>query len=151
VPNGLIAALYYKFNKSPATILLLSKFIMGSAIHSKVSTVFHSERSEQVSLWKNFLVWCDTQQENRFMWMALIIVGHSTFITVITILAITYSGNHFIYWPAAIGGLMACLVVNIAGQPTRITIPVFFVSIIIDVVIIVLCTVNGFDISSSYR
>jgi hypothetical protein len=124
---------------------------MGSVIHPRLSTAFHHERSEHVSLWKRFIAWCDRQQENRFLWMAFGIVSHSTFITVITILAITYSGNHFIYWPFVIGAMMACLVVNIAGQPTKITIPVFFISIIIDAVIIFLCAANGFDISSGYR
>ena len=124
---------------------------MGSVLHPRLSTAFHHERSEHISLWKRFIAWCDAQQENRFLWMVLGIVGHGTLITVITILAITYSGNHFIYWPITIGAMMACLVVNIAGQPTRITIPVFFISVIIDAVIIGLCIANGFDTSSAYR
>jgi hypothetical protein len=123
---------------------------MDSITHPGLSTAFHHERGEQVSLWKRFLTWCDLQQPNRFMWMALGLAGHGTFITVITILAITYSGNHFIYWPFTIGAMMACLVVNIAGQPTKVTLPVFFISIIIDAAIIVLCAVNGFYTSSVY-
>jgi hypothetical protein len=85
------------------------------------------------------------------MWMAFGIVGHSTFITNITILAITYSGNHFIYWPFVIGAMMSCLIVNISGLPTKTTIPVFFISVIIDAVIIMMCAANGFDMSSGYR
>jgi hypothetical protein len=120
---------------------------MGSITHPRLSTAFHHERDEQDSLWKRFLTWCDLEQPNRFMWMALGLVGHASFITVITILVITYSGNHFIYWPFTIAAMMACLVVNIAGQPTKVTLPVFFISIIIDAAIIVLCAANGFHTS----
>jgi len=123
---------------------------MGSTIHPKISAVFHHETSEHVSLWKRFLVWCNAQQPNRFIWLALSLVGHCTFITVVTILVITYSGNHFIYWAFTIGAIMASLVVNIAGQPTKVTIPVFFISVIIDAVIIALCVANGFYTSSAY-
>jgi hypothetical protein len=65
-------------------------------------------------------------------------------------MAIVFTGNHFIFWPFAIGAMAACLVVNLAAMPTRIIIPVFFISLLIDLVIIVLCVANGFDISATY-
>jgi hypothetical protein len=116
---------------------------MGSIIHPRLSTAFHHERSEHVSLWKHFVNWADTQQSNRFLWMSFIIMGHSIIFTPAVLTTIFLSGNHFIYWPVTISAMMACLVVNLAGLSTKVTIPVFFISLAVDVVIIICAVTNG--------
>jgi hypothetical protein len=137
------------FNKSPATILLLLVLVMGSVIHSKISTFFHHERTELIPLWKHFLNWADAQQSDRFLWMAFIILGHSIIFTPGTLAIIFFSGNHFFFWPVTICAMMACLVVNLAGLSTKITIPVFFISLIIDLVIIICTVTNSIDLSGA--
>jgi hypothetical protein len=44
----------------------------------------------------------------------------------------------------------ACLVVNLAALPTKITIPVFFISVLIDLVIIISCIVIGLNPAGTY-
>jgi len=41
------------------------------------------------------------------------------------------------------GAMCVCLVVNLAALPTRITIPVFALSVLVDVFIIANCIVAG--------
>ena len=100
--------------------------------------------------WNRFINWTDKQEENRFGWSAGIITGHGCVFTVITVIAIVFTGNHFIFWPFAIAAMTACLVVILSAMPTRIIIPVFLFSLLIDLVVIILCIANGFDISATY-
>lgn len=103
------------------------------------------------SFWKKFLVWAESQEENRFGWTAFAITGHGCVFTIITTMAILATGNHFIFWPFAIAAMAVCLIVNLAALPTKITIPVFFFSVLIDLFIIGLCLANGVDLAASYR
>jgi hypothetical protein len=110
----------------------------------------YSKEAGSITAWKRFINWCSEQEENRFMWLAIAIVGHGCFLTIITIGSILLSGNSFILWPIAIGAMSMTLVTNLAALPTKITVPVFFLSVLIDLVIIGVCIAHGFDISSTY-
>lgn len=87
--------------------------------------------------WKKFIAWCDSQEEYRFGWLAAIVAGHGCIITPIVLLVIILSGNSFILWPLAILAMAAPLVANLAAMPTKITIPVFFASLLLDIGIII--------------
>jgi hypothetical protein len=102
------------------------------------------------SLWSRFIHWADGQEKYRFGWTAGILAGHGCLITIMTMAAIVFTGNNFIFWPFAIAGMAACVITNLAAMPTRITIPVFFVSMLVDLVIIGICIANGFNFSSTY-
>jgi hypothetical protein len=121
------------------------------------TTIQHSyapaylETAKRTSLWKRFIGWCEGQEENRFGWTAFTIAGHGCVFTILTVVAVLFSGNHFIFWPFVIGAMAVPLVVNLAAMPTRITIPVLFLSVLVDLVIIAIAIVNGFDMSPSYR
>jgi hypothetical protein len=115
-------------------------------------TAYHSYSSEaHVSLWKKFITWTERQEEYRFGWAAFSIAGHGCVFTIITTLMILFTGNHFIFWPFAIGAMAVTVVANLAAMPTKITIPVLFFSLVIDIAIIGLCIANGFDIAANYR
>ncbi len=103
----------------------------------------------KVSSWKKFIAWCDGQEKNRFGWLAASLTLHGCVFTIITVFAIMLAGNNFIFWPFAIGAMGMTLVVNLAAMPTKITIPVFFFSVLIDLVIIISCLVIGFDINNT--
>jgi hypothetical protein len=103
----------------------------------------HGER-----LWTRFMTWTESQERNRLAWTAIILTGHGCIITIATLLAIIYAGNAFIFWPFAIGAMAASLIVNLAALPTRITIPVFIGSLLIDLTIIALCLMHGFHADS---
>jgi hypothetical protein len=108
------------------------------------------EKSASPSLIHRFFAWCDSQQEKRLLWLAIIVFAHGCIITPITALAILTSGNNFILWPFITAAMGASLVTNLAALPTKITLPVFFLSLVIDVAILISCIVTGLDISSTY-
>ena len=53
-----------------------------------------------------------------------------------TVLLVAASGNSMVLWGFAIGAMAMCLVTNLAAMPTKVTIPVFFISIVIDLGVI---------------
>jgi len=108
----------------------------------------YSRNESHVSVLKKFTDWTKKQEEDRFLWMAIAIGGHGCFFTIITILMILFTGNHFIFWPFAIAAMAMTVVTNLAAIPTKITLPVFFFSLLIDIAIIILCIGHGFDISA---
>ena len=103
----------------------------------------------KVSVWKKFIAWCDEQEKNRLGWMITAIALHVCVLTIFTLFAIILSGNHFIFWPFAISAMVITLIVNLAAMPTRITIPVFFFTVIADLIIVINCAIIGFDIRST--
>jgi hypothetical protein len=110
----------------------------------------HSKSVDKISHWKKFITWADKQEEHRFGWTAIAIAGHGCFFTIVTVAMILLTGNHFILWPFAIGAMAACLVVNLAAMPTRITIPVLFLSVLIDLVIIGISLSYGIDLATAF-
>lgn len=121
---------------------------MNTITHQPVQT-FQPAKSN-TSFVTRFFNWTKAQEENRLLWLALAIFGHGCLITIATMFAILFSGNDFIFWPFAIAAMAMSLIVNLAAMPTKITIPVFFFSVLIDIVIIVLCIARGFDVSTTY-
>ena len=102
------------------------------------------------SLLSRFIVWCKSQEKHRFGWLAVIITVHGCVLTPITLFAIVLSGNNMIFWSMAIAAMGMSLITNLAAMPTKITIPVFFLSVLIDLVIIANCIVIGFNVSATY-
>jgi hypothetical protein len=101
------------------------------------------------TLWKRLIQWAEGQEKNRFGWTAGILAGHGCVTTILTVFAILLTGNQFIFWPIAIGAMAACVITNLAAMPTKITIPVFFVSLLVDLIIITICLINGFDVNAT--
>ena len=103
----------------------------------------------KVSVRKKFIDWCVSQEKYRLGWLAAAITLHGCVLTIFTMFAVILAGNHFIFWPFIIGGMGITLVVNLAAMPTKITIPVFFFSVLMDIVIIISCIAIGFDASGT--
>ncbi len=91
------------------------------------------------TLVQRFFNWCEGQEKNRLGWLAGILTGHGCFITPLVLLVVVSTGNNFIYWPLIIAAMGMCLVTNLAAMPTRVTIPVFFLSLLIDLGIVISC------------
>ena len=102
-----------------------------------------SRTSTKPSLWSKFINWADKQEENRFGWTAFAIAGHGCVFTIFTVAIVLLTGNNFIFWPFAIGAMTTCLIVNLAALPTKITIPVLFFSLLLDLTIIVLALTSA--------
>lgn len=102
-----------------------------------------------VSIWKKFITWCDSQEKYRFGWLAAALTLHGCVLTILTMFAVVLAGNHFVFWPFVIGAMGITLIVNLAAMPTKITIPVFFLSVLVDLTIIIACVAIGFDINGT--
>ena len=105
--------------------------------------------TNKVSAWKKFIDWCDGQEKYRFGWLAAALTIHGCILTILTMFAVVLAGNHFIFWPFVIGAMAITLISNLAAMPTKITIPVFFFSVIIDLAIIITCLFIGLDPSGT--
>lgn len=109
----------------------------------------HSFDTTHVSTWKKFITWCDGQEKNRFGWLAGALTMHGCVLTILTMFAVILAGNNFIFWPFVIGAMGLTMITNLAAMPTRITIPVFFFSVLVDLIIIACCIAIGFDPSGT--
>ena len=92
--------------------------------------------AEKQSVFSKFFAWCNSQEKYRFGWVAAILAIHGCVLAPITVLTIAFGGNSMIAWGMLIGGIAMSLIVNLAAMPTKITIPVFFLSILIDIAVI---------------
>jgi hypothetical protein len=97
------------------------------------------------SVFSRFMNWCEAQQENRILWIGLGLAGHGCVITPITIFAVLMAGNSMALFMTAVFAMAATLTVNLAALPTKITIPVFVLSILVDIGIIAACAYTGFS------
>jgi hypothetical protein len=102
----------------------------------------------KISLTSRFLTWCQAQEENRLLWLGIILFGHGCVITPLTLFSIMLAGNPVILWPFAIAAMTMSLVVNLAAMPTKITIPIFLFSLVIDLLVIINCIAIGFSVIS---
>jgi hypothetical protein len=100
----------------------------------------------QKSIVSRFMNWCEGQERFHFGWVAGILAGHGCVMTPITLFAIVLAGNNMFFWVLALAAMGASLVTNLAAMPTKITIPVFFGTLLIDLAIIVSCLAIGFNI-----
>ena len=113
-------------------------------IHQTYAPAYNPASTKQ-SLFSQFITWCKGQEQYRFGWLAVIIAGHGCVLTPVTLLAIVLSGNSIVLWMACMGAMAAALITNLAAMPTKITIPVFLLTVLIDLTII------GYSITSIFN
>ena len=92
----------------------------------------------KTSVFSKFVNWCNSQEKYRFGWLAAILAIHGCILTPITIFAITLTGVHIALFMVAIVAMGVALVTNLSAMPTRITVPVFFLSVLVDIVLIIM-------------
>lgn len=109
-----------------------------------------THESEHISLLSRFFSWCIGQEKNRLLWLGLILALHGCIITPLTVMAVLLAGTNLALFVAAIVAMGLSLVTNLAAMPTKITIPVFVLSIVIDLVVVGVALAHGFDIASTY-
>lgn len=122
---------------------------MATIAQQTIQTTY-SEKLAKPSLLARLIKWADGQEANRFGWVGGILAAHGCVVTPITLFAIILSGSNIFMFIAAIVAMMASLVTNLAAMPTKVTIPTFFLTILIDLIIIASCVVIGFDITGTY-
>jgi hypothetical protein len=135
--------------KPAAGILLSNNTEMETILQQSIQATY-SKQERRPTLISRFFSWSDRQEKYRFGWVAGTIAFHGCVLTPITLFAIILSGNNIFFWALTLAGMAMSLVTNLAALPTKITIPVFFLSVFIDFVIIVSCIAAGFNIAYTY-
>ncbi|GAA4331024.1 hypothetical protein [Flaviaesturariibacter amylovorans] len=126
------------------TTLTHNNYTSVTTPHNEVTVDAHD------GLFTRFLNWADGQERYRFGWLAAALATHGCALTPLTLFAIILSGNIMALWVVALACMGATLVTNLAAMPTKITIPVFLASIVIDLAVIISCICAGFDITGTY-
>jgi hypothetical protein len=121
---------------------------MATTINQTFSTTHIGTSSP--SLFSRFLNWCENQQDQRLLWVGLALAGHGCILTPLTIMAVLLAGTNLFLFMLGLIAMGMALVTNLAALPTKITIPVFILSILIDIAIVIACISIGFDITKTY-
>lgn len=89
------------------------------------------------SLLSNFFAWCGGEEaEHHFMWTGIALMSQGAVFFPITMFAMFATGASFWLMLAPIASLAMAVVPNLAGLNTKYTIPIYVLSIIIDVLAI---------------
>lgn len=93
--------------------------------------------SNKPSYLTQFFKWAEEQNGARFIWLGAALLLHASFLTPFTVMAVMFTSNSFPLVMIALGAMGLSLVTNLAALPTRITIPAFFLSILIDIIVVI--------------
>lgn len=120
----------------------------------KTIAVTHNTSSYQaganISLLSRFVTWSSSQQANRLLWLGIILSFHGCILTPLTVMAVLLAGNNFTLFMIAFAAMGMSLVTNLAAMPTKITIPVFAASIILDLIVAGIAISHGFNIANTF-
>lgn len=122
---------------------------METLIDQTLSTTYSGPETKK-NIFARFISWSKSQEHNRLLWLGVILSVHGCIATPLTVMAVLMAGTNMALFVLALVAMGMSLVTNLAAMPTKITIPVFVLSIIIDLAIISMCVVNGFDIAKTY-
>lgn len=123
---------------------------MATTAFNSAHQVSYVQENNRVSMLKRFFTWCKGQEENRLKWLGFSLAFHGCFLTPLTMIAILFSGLDFFLISAVIGAIGATLIPNLAAQPTKVTLPIFFFTVLVDLAIIIYCAVIGFSTANVY-
>ena len=120
-----------------------------TAMNQTISTGY-TERVSKPSVFTQFMNWCKGQQENRLLWIGIILAGHGCIITPLTVMAVILAGTNLFLFILSLVAMTMALVTNLAAMPTKYTIPVFFFSMLIDMAIVISCAFIGFNTGNAF-
>jgi hypothetical protein len=115
----------------------------------KPVTINYAPAIADSSLISRFSNWCAAQEPNRLGWLGAIIAIHGCVLTPVTLFFIVLAGTNITFFVAALVAMGMSLVTNLAAMPTKITLPAFFISVLIDVAVIGLCIATGLGIEKA--
>src|SRR4051812_9819288 len=108
---------------------------MATIINHQLSGTY--QITTRPSLFTTFFNWCENQQKNRLLWLAIALAGHGCILTPVTVIFVLFAGANLTLFMAALIAMALSLVTNLAAMPTKVTIPVFFLSVLIDITVII--------------
>jgi hypothetical protein len=111
---------------------------MQTTLHQTLAAS-HTFRATRPSAIARFFRWSARQESSRFGWVAGILALHGCVITPITILFVAATGMNLALFITTMSAMGLALTTNLAAMPTKVTIPAFVLSVIIDVAVVVAC------------
>lgn len=92
-----------------------------------------------------FFQWCERQEDNRFTWIGVSLFGSIGGVLPLTLLLVSlaYPGN-FVLWIASAAVNVPVLAINLAAQPTKVTLPFLFFAWTTNLAIIISSAVSLF-------
>jgi hypothetical protein len=121
---------------------------MENTFQPSISTK-HFTKVARASVFTKFMNWCAGQETYRLGWLGAILAIHGCVLTPITLFAVILSGTNFAFYMTTLVAMAMAVVTNLAAMPTRITIPVFILSIVLDITVVVLCVIEGFNFAAT--
>jgi hypothetical protein len=109
-----------------------------SLIYGASEDVIINESKKIRNLVRRFKAFCEQQQENRLGWTAFTLAAQVFLLAPLTLMAIALNGNRFALWIPVILSSFAVVLCNLMALPTKITIPVFCLSVLINAGVIML-------------
>ncbi|RYY50964.1 MAG: hypothetical protein EOO06_02005 [Chitinophagaceae bacterium] len=110
---------------------------MATQLISTAVNPVYTQSVTRTSFITRFMTWCGTQESSRLLWLAVILGVHGCILSPITMLLSLQAGaGSYLYVPVIVA-MAINLVPNLAALSTKITIPVFLLSVIIDLAIII--------------
>ena len=100
-------------------------------------TYLHHTHRTHKSVWREFIDYAEGQQDKRLFWAAVGILGHGTIFTIVTLAAVMLLGNNLFLYAIACFNMTMVVVINLAALPTKYTIPLFILSLFIDLSVII--------------
>lgn len=105
--------------------------------HPAANSKLYQNKTAQAGLVQRLAAWMETQEEKRFFWAALSLVGHGTIFTILTFATVILTGNEFALIAVTCTTMMVVLAVNLAALPVKYIIPVFFGSLLVDLLVMI--------------
>ena len=119
--------------------------------HATGMETFTATGSTKQGVIKRFIQWCDQQEDRRLMWLAIAVLGGIATVLPITLIAVVFlANNSFALWAIACTANVPVLIVNLAAQPTKITLPVTFLVWFIDALIVLYSFAAFFGVVNLY-
>jgi hypothetical protein len=110
----------------------------------------YTTQAPSTSVTGRFINWCKGQEHNRLLWLGVALAAHGCVITPLTVMAVLMAGAPMGLFMLAMVAMGMSLVTNLAAMPTKITIPVFALSILIDIAVVIAALNIGLDIAKTY-
>jgi hypothetical protein len=97
-------------------------------------------KKAQVNAFSRFINWCEGQESSRMLWLVMTFLLQIGMALPCTLAAILFWGNNsFPLWIFACVINVPVLAINLAAQPTKITIPTLLTAWTVDLMIILYC------------
>jgi len=111
-----------------------------------VTTTYNNKLAKKNVILR-FFNWCSSQEEKRLMWIGIILPLQACVLAPATLAIALLGGIHFSLFIPIIAALVLTFITNLAALPTKITIPVFVLAVLVDIGVMIATFAMGADLT----